>query len=143
MRTRLFLSIAGTLATLAACDSNQPTTAPAITAPAASVRITPTPSAQATDGAVGQARAGGNGLSVTVVNSNDVVVTGGAVAGSVACPAGTTRIGGGYAMSQEGGWEPFMVSQNMPFGNGWWVRVIKPNANPNPVVFKVYALCAS
>jgi hypothetical protein len=138
MRIRLLLSIAGTLATLAACDSNQPTTAPATTA-----RITPSPSAQVSDGDVGQARAAGNGLTVTIVTSNDVVVPSGAVAGSVACPAGTTRIAGGYAMSQEGGWEPFMVSQNQPFGNGWWVRVIKPNANPNPVVFKVYALCAS
>ena len=139
MRTRLLLSIAGTLATLAACDDNQPATAPATSA-----RLTPAPSAQVSDGAVGQARAGaGNGLTVTVVTSNDVVVTGGAVAGSVACPAGTTRISGGYAMSQEGGWEPFMVSQNQPFGNGWWVRVIKPNQNPNPVTFKVYALCAS
>ena len=138
MRIRLFLSIAGTLATLAACDDNQATTAPATSA-----RLTPAPSAQVSDGAVGQARATGNALTVTVVTSNDVVVTGGAVAGSVACPAGTTRISGGYAMSQEGGWEPFMVSQNQPYGNGWWVRVIKPNANPNPVVFKVYALCAS
>ena len=138
MRTRLLLSIAGTLATLAACDKNEPTTAPHTSA-----RITPAPSVQASDGAVGQARATGNALTVTVVTSNDVVVTGGAVAGAVACPAGTTRISGGYAMSQEGGWEPFMVSQNQPYGNGWWVRVIKPNANPNPVVFKVYALCAS
>jgi len=138
MRIRLFLSIAGTVATLAACDDNQPATAPATGA-----RITPAPSAQVSDGAVGQARAAGNGLTVTVVTSNDVVVTGGAVAGSIACPAGTTRTGGGYAMSNEGGWEPFMVSQNQPFGNGWWVRVIKPNVNPNPIVFKVYALCAS
>jgi len=138
MRIRLFLSIAGTLATLAACDDNQPTTAPATRA-----RITPTPSAQVSDGAAGQARSATNGLTVTIVTSNDVVVSGGAVAGSVACPAGTTRISGGYAMSSEGGWEPFMVSQNQPFGNGWWVRVIKPNANPNPVIFKVYALCAS
>jgi hypothetical protein len=138
MRIRLFLSIAGTLATLAACDDNQPTTAPAT-----SVRITPAPSAQVSDGAVGQARSAASGLTVTIVTSNDVVVSGGAVAGSVACPAGTTRISGGYAMSNEGGWEPFMVSQNQPFGNGWWVRVIKPNANPNPVIFKVYALCAS
>lgn len=138
MRTRLLLSIAGTLATLAACDDNQPATAPAT-----SPRMSPAPSAQSNDVAVGQARAGGNGLTITVVTSNDVVVTGGAVAGSVACPAGTTRTGGGYAMSQEGGWEPFMVSQNEPIANGWWVRVIKPNANPNPVVFKVYALCAS
>jgi hypothetical protein len=138
MRIRLFLSIAGTLATLAACDDNQPTTAPAT-----SVRITPAPSAQVSDAAAGQARSAANGLTVTIVTSNDVVVSGGAVAGSVACPAGTTRISGGYAMSNEGGWEPFMVSQNQPFGNGWWVRVIKPNANPNPVIFKVYALCAS
>jgi hypothetical protein len=138
MRIRLFLSIAGTLATLAACDDNQPTTAPAT-----SVRITPAPSAQVSDAAAGQARSAANGLTVTIVTSNDVVVSGGAVAGSVACPAGTTRISGGYAMSSEGGWEPFMVSQNQPFGNGWWVRVIKPNANPNPVIFKVYALCAS
>ena len=138
MRNRLLLSIAGTLATLAACDDNQPTTAPATSA-----RITPAPSAQVSDAAVSQARAAGGNLNITVVTSNDVVVTGGAVAGSIACPAGTTRTGGGYAMSQEGGWEPFMVSQNQPYGNGWWVRVIKPNANPSPVVFKVYALCAS
>jgi hypothetical protein len=138
MRTRLLLSIAGTLATLAACDNNQPTTAPATSA-----HLTPAPSAQVGDAATGQARAAGNGLTVTVVTSSDITVPGGAVAGSVLCPAGTTRIGGGYAMSNEGGWEPFMVSQNQPFGNGWWVRVIKPNVNPNPVVFKVYALCAS
>jgi hypothetical protein len=138
MRIRLLLSIAGTLATLAACDDNQPTTAPA-----SSARITPALSAEVSDGAVSQAKAAGNGLTVTIVTSNDVILTGGAVAGSIACPAGTTRTGGGYAMSQEGGWEPFMVSQNQPFGNGWWVRVIKPNANPNPIVFKVYALCAS
>jgi len=138
MRIRLLLPIAGTLATLAACDNDQPTTAPATSA-----RMTPAVSTQANDAAVSQAKAAAGGLTVTTVTSNDIVVPSGAVAGSVACPAGTTRIGGGYAMSNEGGWEPFMVSQNIPISNGWWVRVIKPNANPNPVVFKVYALCAS
>jgi hypothetical protein len=135
MRSLLLLSIVA----LAACDDAQSTTAPA------NARAIPTPSAQASaDAPTGQAKPlqQGGFTTVTVVTSNEFVNPGGGVAGSVACPAGTTRISGGYAFTNEGNWSVLpAVTQNVPLANGWFVRTV--NTGAVGVAFKVYVLCAS
>jgi hypothetical protein len=137
MRNLLSISILAGVATLAACDDSQPTTAPATNPRAASVPLT-----QVNDGPTSQAKPGGTAY--TVITSNEFPNSGGAVAGWAVCPTGTTRISGGYAFTNEGNWtSPVMVSQNGPLlSNGWFVRVVN-GGNPNYVAFKVYAVCAS
>ena len=139
MRTLLLLSV---VATLAACADEQPATAPRST-PTATV-----PMAQAGVDAptgLGKPVSGPVGFTtVTVVTSNEFSTPGGAIAGQAYCPAGTTRISGGYAFTSEGNPSaPPIVTQNQPFGNGWWVRILATLPGSYGGAFKVYVLCAS
>ena len=139
MRTLLLLSV---VATLAACGDEQPATAPRST-PTATV-----PMAQAgVDAPTGQGKPVSGPVAfttVTVVTSNEFSLPGGAIAGQAYCPAGTTRIGGGYTFTNEGNWSaPPIVTQNYPIANGWWVRVLATLPGSYGGAFKVYVLCAS
>jgi hypothetical protein len=136
----LLLPAVAALVMVAACDNTQTTTAPTTSRAA-----TPTPAMQASAPVVNQGKpapAPTGFTTVTVVESNPITNPGGGVAGQVFCPAGTTRLSGGYAFTTEGSWSPVpAVTQSMPYGNGWWVRTIV--LNNTGATFKVYAVCAS
>lgn len=139
MRALLLLS---TVVALAACDDAQPTTAPA------NGRIAPVASGQ-TAAAIStpQARPAPNtGFStVTTVGSAEfTVIAGGASGGSVGCPDGTTRVSGGYALTNEGALNATpTVTQSVPLSNGWFVRVVNRLPGAMDAAFKVFVLCAS
>ena len=138
MRTLLLSAVV----MLAACDNSQPTTAPA------SARSMPAALAQGNEGEPnnqGKPDAQAAGFTtVTVVTSADVYNPGGAVAGQAYCPAGRTPISGGYTFVSEGSWDALpVVTQNQPFLNGWWVRVVNAEVGHKPMSFRVHVLCAS
>jgi hypothetical protein len=136
MRTLLLSAVV----LLAACDGTQPTTGPA------SARSTPTALAQENASDVNNQGkpAAGAGFTVTTVTSADIYVPGGATAGQAYCPAGSTAISGGYAFVNEGSWSALpVVTQNQPFGNGWWVRVVNSEVGHMGMTFRVYVVCAS
>ena len=140
MRTLLLVPALATLVTVAACNDTQPSTAPA------KARAISTPAAQSNgDAPINPARpvpTPTGFTSVTVVESSTISNPGGAVAGQVICPTGTTRISGGYGFIFEGTWSPPpVVTQSVPYGNGWWVRTIV--SGNTGATFKVYAVCAS
>jgi hypothetical protein len=139
MRTLLLLSVVATLATLTACSDEQPATAPRST-PTATV-----PTAQASDVApTGQGKPAVGFATVTIVTSNEISLPGGAIAGQAYCPAGTTRISGGYVFTNEGNLTaPPSVTQSYPIVNGWWVRAHNVMPGAYGAAFKVYVLCAS
>ena len=124
--------------TLAACEDSKSTTAPTPRdlAPAAVAQTNATtPVAQGKP-------AQGPALTATIVTSAEAVGAGG-MAKSVECPAGTVRTGGGYMVTNEGGWNPPpIITQNYPTPfNGWWVRAII--TSPQGGGFKAYAVCVS
>jgi hypothetical protein len=139
MRTLLLLSVVATLTTIAACSDEQPATAPR------STPITTVPTTQASDVApTGQGKPAAGFATVTIVTSNEISLPGGAIAGQAYCPAGTTRISGGYAFTSEGNlFAPPTVSQSYPIVNGWWVRAHNVMPGAYGAAFKVYVLCAS
>ena len=140
MRTLSFIPAVAALVMVSACDDTQPSTAPA------NARAMPTLAAQANpEPPVNQGKpapAPTGFTTVTVVESNAISNPGGGVAGQVFCPTGTTRISGGYAFIMEGNWSPPpVVTQSVPYQNGWWVRTVV--VSNTGATFKVYAVCAS
>jgi hypothetical protein len=135
----LLLPAVAALFMVAACDDTQTTTAPSTN------RAVPAPAMQASGPIVSQGKPAPDPTGftkVTMVESNPIFNAGGGLAGQAICPAGTTLISGGYTFISEGGWSPVpAVTQNQPYGNGWWVRTVV--LNNTGATFKVFAMCAS
>jgi hypothetical protein len=141
MRTLLLASI---FVTLAGCSDSQ-TTAPA-NARSARASGEVAPSARGTIIRDNKPQSGPTGYTTvtTVVSADAILPAGGAAAQKAYCPAGTTAISGGYEMVGFGSaLAPPHVSQNMPYSNGWWVRVENSMTGAYAMSFRVYVLCIS
>ena len=141
MRTVLLLSV---IAVLAACDDEQPSTAPAN----ARAIATPTTQASVETGPVAQGKAPpppSGWTKVTVVQGPSTQVLAMSTVGAYAsCPAGTTVIAGGFLFTSEGNQAaPPQVTQNVPGAGFWFVHVVNRMPGAVDAAVRSYALCAS
>jgi len=130
-------------AVLAACSDRDQTTAPNASAPRQSTYATAISDAPT---------ATPNAKPVTVTGFTKVVIVttsmigmapGGGAAAQAMCTAGTTLVGGGFAIGQESLENPVHIYVSRPYGDAWLVKAYNPTTGMNDANFHAWALCAS